>query len=70
MLADEPTGDLDGATADNIFQLLKQLHQEAALTSVLVTHNMALAERCDRVLRLSNDGMNEQAKAATAPYVE
>ena len=52
LLADEPTGDLDGATADRIFRLLQQLHREHGLTSVIVTHNLDFARRCDRVLQL------------------
>ncbi len=52
LLADEPTGDLDGRTADAVFTLIQQMHREQGLTSVVVTHNMEFAERCDRVLRL------------------
>jgi lipoprotein-releasing system ATP-binding protein len=52
LLADEPTGDLDGATAERVFALLQELHRENALASVLVTHNLEFAARCDRVLRL------------------
>jgi lipoprotein-releasing system ATP-binding protein len=52
LLADEPTGDLDGATADRLFALLQQLHREHGLASVIVTHNLEFARRCDRVLQL------------------
>ncbi len=52
LLADEPTGDLDGATAERVFMLLQELHRERSLASVLVTHNLEFAARCDRVLRL------------------
>ena len=52
LLADEPTGDLDNVTAERVFTLLQQLHREQALASVLVTHNLEFAARCDRVLRL------------------
>jgi lipoprotein-releasing system ATP-binding protein len=52
LLADEPTGDLDGATAERVFALLQELHRERSLASVLVTHNLEFAARCDRVLRL------------------
>lgn len=52
LLADEPTGDLDGATADRVFTLLQQLHREHGLTSVIVTHNTEFARRCDRILQL------------------
>jgi lipoprotein-releasing system ATP-binding protein len=54
LLADEPTGDLDTATADRVFALLQQLHRDHALTSILVTHNADFARRCDRILRLHN----------------
>jgi lipoprotein-releasing system ATP-binding protein len=62
LLADEPTGDLDGKTAEAVFRLIQQLHTVHGLTSVLVTHNMEFAERCDRVLRL-RDGRLVDAKA-------
>lgn len=52
LLADEPTGDLDGKTAEAVFQLIRRLHAAHGLTSVLVTHNLEFAARCDRVLRL------------------
>jgi lipoprotein-releasing system ATP-binding protein len=52
LLADEPTGDLDGKTADAVFGLIQRLHEAHGLTSVLVTHNLEFAERCDRVLKL------------------
>lgn len=52
LLADEPTGDLDGKTADIVFELIQRLHQAHGLASVLVTHNLEFARRCDRVLRL------------------
>jgi len=53
LLADEPTGDLDGTTAERVFTLLQELHREHRLASVLVTHNLHFAARCDRVLRLA-----------------
>jgi lipoprotein-releasing system ATP-binding protein len=54
LLADEPTGDLDEATAGLVFDLLQRLHASYRLTSVIVTHNMDLAARCSRVLRLES----------------
>ncbi|HLW99907.1 MAG TPA: ABC transporter ATP-binding protein [Candidatus Acidoferrales bacterium] len=52
LLADEPTGDLDERNADGVFELMQRLHRAHRLTSILATHNRALAERCDRVLGL------------------
>jgi len=52
LLADEPTGDLDEATAGMVFDLIERLHASHGLTSILVTHNPELATRCTRVLRL------------------
>lgn len=54
LLADEPTGDLDGVTAGRVFELIERLHRSHGLTSVLVTHNLELAGRCTRALRLEN----------------
>src|SRR4051794_19616169 len=52
LLADEPTGDLDETTSGQVFDLLQRLHANYQLTSVVVTHNLDLAARCSRVLRL------------------
>lgn len=52
LLADEPTGDLDQTTANHVFDLVQRLHQSHHLTSILVTHNLDLAARCTRILRL------------------
>ena len=52
LLADEPTGDLDETTADSLHSLLRDMHAEYGLTSVIATHNPRLAAACDRILRL------------------
>jgi lipoprotein-releasing system ATP-binding protein len=52
LLADEPTGDLDEQTADRLHALLREMHREQNLTSIIATHNSRLAAVCDRVLRL------------------
>jgi lipoprotein-releasing system ATP-binding protein len=59
LLADEPTGDLDDQTADALFALIERLHASYGLTSILVTHNMPLARRCERVLRLGHGQIEE-----------
>lgn len=51
-LLDEPTGNLDPETALEVFGFLQNLHQDLGPTTLLVTHNLALAEQCGRVVRL------------------
>jgi lipoprotein-releasing system ATP-binding protein len=63
LLADEPTGDLDGASADLVFALIERLHEAHGLTSVLVTHNLELARRCSRTLRLAGGRLQEVSHA-------
>jgi putative ABC transport system ATP-binding protein len=52
LVADEPTGNLDEATGKQIIELLFQGHVERGTTLILVTHDNALAQRCDRIVRL------------------
>jgi lipoprotein-releasing system ATP-binding protein len=59
LLADEPTGDLDGRTADSVFELISRLHRDYGLTSLIATHNFAFARRCHRVLRLQQGCIEE-----------
>jgi lipoprotein-releasing system ATP-binding protein len=64
LLADEPTGDLDGRTADVVFALLQRLHAAHELTSVLVTHNLGFARRCQRAFHLRGGQLTETSPAA------
>jgi lipoprotein-releasing system ATP-binding protein len=59
LMADEPTGDLDNRTADLIFGLIQRLHGEHQLTSLVVTHNLDFARRCDRALWLHQGKVEE-----------
>jgi putative ABC transport system ATP-binding protein len=52
LFADEPTGNLDSRTGSNIMNLMFELNHNSATTLVLVTHDQALAERCDRIIQL------------------
>jgi lipoprotein-releasing system ATP-binding protein len=67
LLADEPTGDLDELNAVAIMDLIERLHQTHLLTSILATHNPALAKRCGRVLRLEHGLLQPDADYQQAP---
>ncbi|WP_305045319.1 ABC transporter ATP-binding protein [Geoalkalibacter sp.] len=54
LLADEPTGNLDSGSTDEIYRLLERLHRERGLTMVVVTHSATLAERMDRMIRMQD----------------
>jgi lipoprotein-releasing system ATP-binding protein len=57
LLADEPTGNLDAAAARGVFDLIRELHRERGMTTVVVTHNPDLAARCDRLFVMSREGI-------------
>jgi len=71
LFADEPTGNLDGATGARIVELLEQLNQSSGSTVVLVTHDMTLAERAGRLIRLRDGAVVEdrESRPAGAPAV-
>jgi lipoprotein-releasing system ATP-binding protein len=64
LLADEPTGDLDERNAWAVFELLERLHRAHGLTSLIATHNPALAERCDRILALEHGVLRTRKDSA------
>ena len=64
LLADEPTGNLDGANGTAIMDLLFSLRDRHGATLVLVTHALELAARCDRVIRLADGRIAPDVKAA------
>lgn len=63
LLADEPTGNLDGKTGDTVMDLLFDLHARKNTTLLLITHAPALAEKCERVLTMSDGHIISDARA-------
>ena len=64
LLADEPTGNLDSQTGQHIIELMFELNQECGTTLVLVTHDHALANRCDRILSLHDGKLIKESQPA------
>jgi len=64
LFADEPTGNLDAKTGENVMKILFELNRDSSTTLVLVTHDRRLAERCDREIRL------DAGRLVTDPEVE
>lgn len=70
LLADEPTGNLDGATGDQIIELLFNLHKDYETTLFLITHDASLAARCDRVLHMADGKISEPVSPAKVTAVK
>ncbi len=66
LLADEPTGNLDGETGERVMTLLFRRHAEQGTTLILITHDRALAERCDRVVSLDDGRISEDRPSRVA----
>jgi lipoprotein-releasing system ATP-binding protein len=52
VLADEPTGNLDSKSADDVFELMRRVNARGGASFLIVTHNLALAQRCDRIVEV------------------
>ena len=66
LFADEPTGNLDEHTGQRIVDLLFALNSQSQTTLVLVTHEMNLAERCDRILVMHDGQLREESVVSSA----
>ena len=66
VLADEPTGNLDGVNAAQVFALMLELNRERGTSLIVVTHDMRLAARMDRVLEIDAGVLSERASAPSA----
>jgi len=64
LFADEPTGNLDSRSGSNIMQLMFDLNRSSSTTLVLVTHDLSLAERCDRILSLDAGRLVSDTRSA------
>ncbi len=64
LFADEPTGNLDARTGERIVELMFELNRESSTTLVLVTHDLTLAERCDRVISLDAGKLASDVRTA------
>lgn len=63
LLADEPTGNLDSKSADAVFELLRRFNREHGTTVLFVTHNAALAERCDKTIQVIDGRITGQSQS-------
>jgi lipoprotein-releasing system ATP-binding protein len=67
LLADEPTGNLDTKSADAVFELLRRVNRDEGTSVLFVTHNPALAERCDKTIMVTDGKVADTAARTAAP---
>ena len=66
LFADEPTGNLDGTTGESIVEMMFALQKRFGATLVLITHDLALARRCDRVAGIEDGRMTAESPVMAA----
>ncbi len=67
LFADEPTGNLDGVTGAKVIEIMLELNRELGTTTVLVTHDAALARRTGRIIRLADGAMISDERVSPEP---
>jgi len=67
VLADEPTGNLDRASSDEVFALMRRMHAELNTSFLIVTHDPRLAERCDRIIELVDGRVESDERPVKTP---
>ncbi|BCM20911.1 ABC transporter ATP-binding protein [Mesorhizobium sp. J8] len=65
VLADEPTGNLDTASAQSVFELMRRFNREQGTTFLVVTHNHDLAAQCDRIIQLVDGRLTDDRRQST-----
>jgi lipoprotein-releasing system ATP-binding protein len=69
VLADEPTGNLDTESGDQVFQLLRQVNREQGTAFLIVTHDARLASRCDRIIELVDGRIRSDTRSASGTAI-
>ncbi|MGL4567203.1 MAG: macrolide ABC transporter ATP-binding protein, partial [Fusobacteriaceae bacterium] len=62
VLADEPTGNLDSETTDQTYQLLREINHDMGTTFIIVTHDLEIAKRCDRIISILDGKVQDDRK--------
>jgi lipoprotein-releasing system ATP-binding protein len=70
VLADEPTGNLDTQSANEVFEVMRRMHAALKVSFLLVTHDTRLAARCDRVIELIDGRIERDESVAATPHLE
>jgi lipoprotein-releasing system ATP-binding protein len=67
VLADEPTGNLDTASSDEVFELMRRFNRELGITFLVVTHDPRIAERCERVIEIVDGRVSRDRRMPAVP---
>ena len=70
VIGDEPTGNLDTKSSEMVYELLRKLNREIKQTFILVTHDMSMAQKTDRILRLVDGRIVSEMRRENGGFVE